>query len=88
MPGSEYEEVSNGLLDAGLPARTPCAVVSQASRAEQSVLHTSLAGLANHDPLPAPALLIVGECAAPLHLAAEAITRFVGHEVKKREAIA
>ena len=71
MPGTDYSEISTSLTDAGLSLNTPCTIVSQASRPTQSVLHTNLAALITHDALPAPALLIVGECAAPLHLSAE-----------------
>jgi uroporphyrin-III C-methyltransferase len=71
MPGTDYSEISASLIDAGLQPSTPCTVVSQASRPTQSVLRTYLAALTTHKAVPAPALLIVGECAAPLHLSAE-----------------
>ena len=71
MPGTDYSGISTSLVDAGLSVNTPCTIVSQASRPTQSVLHTHLAALLSHEALPAPALLIVGECAAPLHLSAQ-----------------
>jgi uroporphyrin-III C-methyltransferase len=87
MPGTDYTTVSQGLVEAGLRTETPCAVVSHASRTNQGVLHTNLGALATHKALPAPALLIVGECAAPLHLAAEAATQFVAREYNNQEAV-
>lgn len=63
MPGSEYEELCERLCDAGLENSTPCAVVSSASRTDQCVLWTDLDSLRKHPSLPAPSIVIVGECA-------------------------
>ena len=63
MPGTRYQELCDCLRDAGLDAKTPCAVVSAASRRDQQVLWTDLRSLRDHSALPAPSILIVGECA-------------------------
>lgn len=64
MPGSDYAEVAARLLDAGLAADTPCAVVSHATGADQQVRWTSIHNLFEEEKLPTPALLIVGRVAA------------------------
>ncbi len=66
MPGLQYREVSQWLLDAGLVPNMPCQVISKASQRDQSSLHTTVAGLATLAPLPAPALLLVGRVASSL----------------------
>jgi uroporphyrin-III C-methyltransferase len=63
MPGQDYVEVSQRLLEAGLPKDLPCAVVSQASSASQQICWTSVGLLSNQEPLPAPAIMIVGRVA-------------------------
>lgn len=63
MPGCNYHELACQLCEAGLDDMTACAVVSAASRREQQVLRTDLAALRAHAALPAPAIVIVGECA-------------------------
>lgn len=63
MPGTDYGEVAARLLDAGLSAEIPCAVISQASRAEQQIRWSSIGALFEEQRLPAPAILIVGRVA-------------------------
>ena len=65
MPGLQYSEVSQWLIEAGLPPETPCMVVSKATQAAQITELSTAAGLADLSPLPAPAILIVGRTAAP-----------------------
>ncbi len=60
MPGGSYGEISRRLVTAGLPAKTPCLVVSSASRQNQQLLWTDLGSLRSVNPADAPALLIVG----------------------------
>ncbi len=60
MPGPQYDEVSQWLLDAGFSPDMPCQVISKASQRDQSSLSTTLTGLASLAPLPAPALLLIG----------------------------
>jgi uroporphyrin-III C-methyltransferase len=67
MPGSDYKLLASQLCDAGLEAQTPCAVISHAGRATQQVRCCDLSSLGSAKSLPAPSLLIVGECARPLH---------------------
>ncbi len=66
MPGTDYSHLENALTEAGLKPTTPCAVVSRTGRPDQQVLWTDIHHLPNHDALPAPSLVIVGECAAAL----------------------
>src|SRR6516162_7680398 len=63
MPGTDYLEVSHWLQDAAASPDTPVLVISKACRPEQSQQATTVAGLAELPPLPAPALLIVGRVA-------------------------
>jgi len=60
MPGPDYAEVSRWLQNASVSPETPVLVVSKASRPDQSQHITTVAGLVDRTPLPAPALLIVG----------------------------
>jgi len=61
MPGYRYENTAQRLLVAGLAASTPCAIISQATSAEEKVHRTTLAELSQSPRLPAPTLLVVGE---------------------------
>jgi uroporphyrin-III C-methyltransferase len=65
MPGVHYSDVSDWLLQAGLPAATPCLIVSKATQTDQTTELSSIVGLARLTPLPAPAILIVGRAIAP-----------------------
>ncbi len=65
MPGVQYCDVSDWLLNAGLSPETPCLVVSKATQPDQITELTSVEGLATLSPLPAPAILIVGQAVAP-----------------------
>jgi len=64
MPGTNYGEVAERLVENGLSPETPCVVVSQATRAEQKVRWSNIAALASEELLPAPSILIVGRVAA------------------------
>jgi uroporphyrin-III C-methyltransferase len=64
MPGPDYAEVSRWLLDAGLASETPVLVVSKVTSANQSTVEATIASLFSQNPLPAPALLIVGRVAS------------------------
>jgi uroporphyrin-III C-methyltransferase/precorrin-2 dehydrogenase/sirohydrochlorin ferrochelatase len=63
MPGHDYAEVSQRLLETGLPVNLPCAVVSAASLAAQKIRWSTISRLATDEKLPTPALLIVGRVA-------------------------
>jgi len=63
MPGTDYAEVAARLLDTGLSAEIPCAVISQATRVEQQIRWSNIGALFEEQRLPAPALLIVGRVA-------------------------
>ena len=66
MPGSDYGDIAANLRSAGLDLETPCVVISHVGRREEQKLFTTLGSLAISRPLPAPSLLIVGECARSL----------------------
>jgi len=61
MPGYHYGTIAQRLTAAGLPAVTPCAIVSRTASANEQVHRTTLAALPQAPQLPAPTLLIVGE---------------------------
>jgi uroporphyrin-III C-methyltransferase len=63
MPGPDYTRTARELMQSGLAPETPCAVISNAGRADQHVLRLDLAGLRAAKGIAAPALLIVGEVA-------------------------
>jgi uroporphyrin-III C-methyltransferase len=67
MPGSDYETLARQLCHAGLDAQTPCALISHVGRPSQQVRWSDLTSMRRLEPLPAPTLLIVGECARALH---------------------
>jgi uroporphyrin-III C-methyltransferase len=64
MPGPDYGRTARELMDSGLEAKTPCAVVSNAGRTNQEIRHLTLAELNQACGIAAPALLIVGKVAA------------------------
>jgi uroporphyrin-III C-methyltransferase len=64
MPGAEYAEVSERLVDGGLPADLPCVIVSNATGSSQEVRWSNVGRLGREEKLPAPALLIVGRVAS------------------------
>ena len=72
MPGPDYTEVSRWLQDAAVSPDTPVLVISKASHSDQSQRATTVSGLAQLAPLPAPALLLVGRVAASATAAATA----------------
>jgi uroporphyrin-III C-methyltransferase len=61
MPGSDYQQISEQLIAAGLKGETACAIVSQASSPTQRVHRTTVKNLENAPSLPAPTMLLVGE---------------------------
>lgn len=63
MPGTDYSEVAARLLDAGLSADTPCAIISHATRTEQQICWSDINALFDEQKLPAPSVLIVGRVA-------------------------
>ena len=60
MPGGHEADLARQLMDGGLPGETPCMVVSRATRPDQQVVETTLAGLPDITAPPAPALLLIG----------------------------
>ena len=66
MPGTDYADIATQLQNAGLPADTPCIVISHATQPDEQKLYTNLENLPRSSALPAPSLLIVGRCASAL----------------------
>jgi len=64
MPGPDYVEVANRLVEGGLPAELPCVIVSRATGSQQQIRWSNVSRLASEEKLPAPALLIVGRVAS------------------------
>ena len=60
MPGHHYGAVARRLVEAGLAADTPCAIVSRATTMQQQSYRTTVGDLDRARHLPAPTLLIVG----------------------------
>ena len=85
MPGADYAEVSRRLLAAGQPEDLPCVIVSNATRPNQQIRHTTVAALAAESRLPAPALLIVGRVAT--HQLAEIVRVGARHAVPESGTI-
>ena len=61
MPGSDYQQISEQLIAAGLKGETACAIVSRASSQAEHIHRTTVKNLASAPLLPAPTLLLVGE---------------------------
>ena len=60
MPGNRFAELAAELQEAGLNENTPCAVISRATTAEESVVRTTLRELAACPEAASPSLIIVG----------------------------
>lgn len=57
-------EIVSGLLDAGMPAETPAAIIQHGTLAQQQQVITDVASLplaANREKLASPALIVVGD---------------------------
>jgi siroheme synthase len=67
MPGPDYARTARELLESGLDAATPCAVISNAGRTNEESRFLMLENLALQKGIAAPALLIVGEVARREH---------------------
>jgi uroporphyrin-III C-methyltransferase len=74
MPGYHYAATEQRLRAAGLAGSTPCAIISQATSAEETVFCTTLEGLSQASRLPAPTLLVVGE-----------VVRFASHRSLRQQ---
>jgi uroporphyrin-III C-methyltransferase len=68
MPGHNYLTTAQKLQRTGVPAETPCAIVSRVGSRDERVHKTTVEKLPSEPNLPTPALLIVGE-----------VTRFADH---------
>jgi len=60
MPGRNFAALQQELLEAGLNADTPAAVVSAVSTPEQREHSTTLGQLDSAPPMPAPSILLIG----------------------------
>jgi uroporphyrin-III C-methyltransferase / precorrin-2 dehydrogenase / sirohydrochlorin ferrochelatase len=64
MPGGHERELARELMQAGVPPHTRCVVVASASRERQQLIETTLGEMPDLQPLPAPAVLLVGVATA------------------------
>ncbi len=74
MPGQNFAALQKELLDAGLDAATPAAIVSRASTPDQREFRTTLGQLQHAPPMDAPSILLIGR---PLEHAAQPIAASV-----------
>jgi uroporphyrin-III C-methyltransferase len=64
MPGSDFAALIAELAASGLGERTPCLLVSHATRPEEKLIRTTLGALGAVPGVVAPSLLIVGSAVA------------------------
>jgi uroporphyrin-III C-methyltransferase/precorrin-2 dehydrogenase/sirohydrochlorin ferrochelatase len=69
MPGGHEPDLAGQLISAGMLPETPCFVVANATRANEEVIETTIAGLQTAARLPAPSLLLIGVIPSPRELA-------------------
>lgn len=81
MPGPDYSKTVQGLFESGHEPTTPCAVISNAGRANEEVRYLTLQELASAKGISAPAMLIVGEVAAEHLLRRHADTEKIFSEI-------
>jgi uroporphyrin-III C-methyltransferase len=62
MPGRDLRAVAAQLRKEGLAADLPCVVVSRAAQPDQQIVSTTLTQLDRLAQLPAPSILLAGEC--------------------------
>ena len=65
MPGRRFRALADELIVSGINAETPCVAVSKASTAEEQVLRSTLAEIADHTVGPAPVILLIGWAIQP-----------------------
>ncbi len=61
MPGYNYGSTAEQLLRAGVAGTTPCAIISQATSANEQIHIATVQDLHTSPRLPSPTLLVVGE---------------------------
>lgn len=61
MPGRNFAGLQKELLDAGLDANTPAAIVSRATTPDQREFRTTLGSLATAPRMDAPSILLLGK---------------------------
>ena len=62
MPGRDLRAVATQLRREGLAADLPCVVVSRAAQPDQQIVSTTLRQLDRLAQLPAPSILLAGDC--------------------------
>jgi uroporphyrin-III C-methyltransferase len=74
MPGRNFAGLQQELLDAGLDANTPAAIVSAASAPDQREHCTTLGQLDSAPPMPAPTILLIGRTMHAARSAANSVS--------------
>src|SRR5688572_21995120 len=77
MPGGHEAQLARQLIHAGMSSETSCFVIARASRPDEVVVQTTLGAIPDLQPLPAPALLLIGVM-GPAGAAAPASEAHVG----------
>ena len=80
MPGRNFAALQQELLDAGLDADTPVAIVSAVSTPDQREHSTTLGQLDSAPPMPAPSILLIGRTL-------ERATRSAANSIPLRESL-
>jgi siroheme synthase len=61
MPGHDMQALKTRLMQSGVAAETPCAIVSSATNQSEQVHFTSVLNLGVSPRISAPRLIVVGE---------------------------
>lgn len=59
MPGGHEADLAHQLVESGMAPDTPCFVVAGATRPDQQIIETTLAGMPDLPRIPAPAILLI-----------------------------
>jgi uroporphyrin-III C-methyltransferase len=84
MPGQNYSQLQKQLLASGVDPGTHCLLISHATLPDESLHATVVGRLALAPGLAAPAILLVGQLAAPLQLQLKKAF-FAAHEFEEEQ---
>jgi uroporphyrin-III C-methyltransferase len=88
MPGQDYASLARDLTSAGFSEHTPCLLISRIGAKDQRVHRSTLNRIADAAPLPAPALLLVGNTVTLGKTAKTAMTASGRRQAAVEESIA
>lgn len=87
MPGSDLPGIARDLIHRGLPARTPCVLVSDASRPEAAYSAARLGELGSVPPATGPRLLLIGKTFEPVLARSAASSPLLGDVSEARASL-